>query len=119
MTEKFLKVENVEYSNFQQSMKKVESFFNSLLENGEIQFLSNRYKKLIDLRKPDFNFEEIDRRGLAETVSIKPKYRSLFFASPNGSFSNPFISNFVEEKFDIIAGDTKLILPKLQKLTFI
>jgi len=123
MLENFLRLESVEYSNFQENLKQVNNVFNTLVEPTKPPPMPDKYRALInDFVKSQysrFELRERDKKDLAEAVCLKPRYKQLFFTSSNKMLSHPFILNAVEEKLDFICGDIALILSELQKLTFI
>lgn len=119
MKEKFLRVEKIDYPVFQKNLENVTDFFNTLVGPEEPSFVSYKYKHLIssETKKSKFSFDVVDKKGLAEAVTLKSKYNSLFFASQNSKFSHPFVLNAIEEKFDITSGDASLILQEINKIS--
>lgn len=119
MINRFLKVEHVEYSRFQQSMEKVNKFFKDLSENNEHVIVANRYKSLVNslgiTERCMIEPEEKDKKFLAEGVSLSDRYKSLLLASPNQTFMKPYISNIIEEKLGFTCGDVDFTLGRLPK----
>jgi hypothetical protein len=119
MLNRFLRVEYIEYSRFQENMEKVNKFFKGLLENQKQMIVANRYRDLVDslgiTEKYTIAPEEKDKKCLAEGVSLSNAYKQLFLASENPLFMKPYVSNKIEEEFNLTPGDTDFILTKLSK----
>jgi len=129
MLERLVKIESIEYQTFQENLKNVSNLFRDMSGHTSY-FVPNRYARLVrcnsgpDKIRPGFNKRRLflsrhDFKGLAEAVSLKPKYQKLLFASNSTVLSHPFVLNSMEENFDVTCGDPEIILSEARKQIFI
>lgn len=115
-----LKLEKVNYRDFELSLGKVNTFFDNLVGQNQAFQFHNKYEMLVRPvrreKKPKFSIGDSYRKALAEVVSLKPRYDKLMFVSQNPKFSHPFVLNALEERFDVVGGDASLILREMEKL---
>jgi hypothetical protein len=126
----FVKVENIEYQTYLENLKVVSDTFSTMLRRkpNANSFPKNKYVGVVRSARSSVGqwarsanriyLNQQDFKGLAEAVSVRPDYSRLLFASNNDALSNPFVLNSMEEKFDVVCGDPKLIMSEIKK-TFI
>ena len=119
MLGRFLIVEHFNYSTLQEGMKGVEDFFKEMLEEKKPMMVARRYRGLMSsletsqdsITSPD----EKDKKCMAEAAVLSKKYKQMLLASPSPIFTNPYVSNRIEEKLRFTCGDADYVLTKLPK----